>query len=63
MTTQPMKTEFTQSLKKLRKEIADYAKAVRCESRKRPKYLAKDSDKAIDAMRNAFENFISIRIK
>lgn len=53
------KKEFTQNLANLRKQIADYAKAIRSESRKRPKYLIKDSDKAVDSMRAAFEYFVS----
>lgn len=44
--------------KALQKEIADYMKAKQGEIRKRPVYLDKDSDKAVDAMKAAFDWFI-----
>jgi hypothetical protein len=55
-----MKTKkLTRLLAALNKEIKDYTKARRCEFRKRPVYLAKDSDKCVDKMRAAFEKFVS----
>lgn len=51
--------KLTRLLAALNKEIKDYTKARRCELRKRPVYLAKDSDKCVDKMRAAFEKFVS----
>lgn len=44
--------------KTLLKAIEDYTKACNLEARKRPVYLKKDSDVAVDLMREAFEWFI-----
>ena len=49
---------FNEKLKTLRKSINDYVKAKRGEARIKPVYLAKDSDYAVDKMRDAFEWFI-----
>lgn len=45
--------------KALQAEIADYMKAKTGEIRKRPVYRAKDSDVAVDTMREAFNLFVS----
>jgi hypothetical protein len=49
---------FNELRKALLREVADYTKAVKCETRKRPVYLEKHSDIAVDKMRDAFEQFI-----
>jgi uncharacterized protein VirK/YbjX len=46
-------------LKELKKELNDYVKAKRAEYRKKPVYLQKDSDIAVDKLRNAFNQFVS----
>lgn len=44
--------------KALQSEISDYMKAKAGEIRKRPVYLEKDSDKAVDKMREVFNLFV-----
>ena len=54
---------FNELRKALLREIADYTKAVKYETRKHPVYLEKDSDIAVDKMREAFEQFIKAERK
>lgn len=58
MKQNPKKTALEHWHTLLQKEIADYMKAKRGEIRKRPVYLEKDSDKAVDSMRQAFDWFV-----
>lgn len=57
-TTKERRANLTRWHKALQKEISAYMKAKRCEMRKRPVYLAKDSDKAVDTMTEAFRYFV-----
>lgn len=58
-TPKERRANLTRWHKALQSEIAAYMKAKRCEMRKRPVYLAKDSDKAVDAMTEAFRWFVN----
>ena len=59
MTDKQKKARLTALLASLNKEIRDYTKAKRGEMRKRPVYLAKDSDVCVDRMTAAFHRFVN----
>lgn len=58
-TTKEKRANLTRLLKELNKELNDYVKAKRAEHRKRPVYLAKDSDICVDKLNDAFRYFIN----
>jgi ribosome recycling factor len=58
-TNKERRANLTKALSELRKELQDYVKAKRCELRKRPVYLDKDSDICVDRLNDTFRNFIS----
>jgi hypothetical protein len=58
-TRNPSSAKLTKYLALLQREIKDYVKAKRGEMRKRPVYLAKDSDICVDRMREAFDIFVN----
>jgi hypothetical protein len=58
-TNKEKRANLTKALNELRKELRDYVKAKRCELRKRPVYLAKDSDICVDRLNESFRWFIN----
>jgi gluconate kinase len=58
-TNKERRATLNKALAELRKELRDYVKAKRCELRKRPVYLAKDSDICVDRLNDTFRHFIN----
>lgn len=58
-TNKEKRANLTKALNELRKELRDYVKAKRCELRKRPVYLDKDSDICVDRLNESFRWFIN----